>query len=81
MALVHLRQATVQTSVTVNTLQVVYETYDVLTDPCVFAQADQTKILADAGLPETLSWDSCTVVSHSIVGRTNRYVLDVVVSG
>lgn len=81
MAMVHLRTAIVQTQVTVSDLRVTYETYDVLSNPCVTAEADKNNILAEAGLPSTLTWTSCTVVSHTLVGGRNRYLLDVVVTG
>jgi len=81
MAFVHLRSALVQTQVVVSTLRVTYETYDALSTPCITAEADKSSLLAEAGLPSTLTWTSCTVVSHTLVGGVNRYLLDVVVTG
>jgi len=81
MALVHVREAVTTTIVTTYTMRVRLETYNTLPDPCSFAQSDLAKILAAAGLPATLTWTSCSVVSTSTVGGVNNYVLDIVVTG
>ena len=81
MALVHLRQASIKSVMTTYNLRVMYETYDTLTDPCTFIQNDFSKILAAAGLSSSLTFSSCSVVSISVIGGVNKYVLEVVVTG
>lgn len=81
MALVHLRNAVTSSVITTYTLRVTYETYDTLLDPCAFAHSDFSHIIAQAGLPDTLTWSSCTLLSTTIFGRTYRYVLEIVVTG
>jgi hypothetical protein len=81
MAAIHLREASIESVVSTYALRVRYETYDVLTDPCATVEADQASILAAAGLPTTLTWSTCSLISHTLVGGVNRYLLDVEVTG